>query len=478
MNWIRKIRIPVYRWIISSIFFFLLSLNRLQFGESIIPSLSFWDLLLLQTTDGNVLCFAILFILVFLAGDLSKTLKAVKPGFILLSISTVALLTIGTFVLSNLCAYLFFSSSIDFSQTVFFTTTRAAFPCLVSISLLFLRCLTTFLAIYLINLISYSPMGAIAIIFLSIIDYNFYYITNSNLLYITPLEHTMLIYDTLYVAPASRPSVVTSVCYWVILITAIWIGIVNAMKRKNSKDIFTYNKDHSFIASVIIMIAYSLINYQCLRRIDTVNQVNPTNINAFYYSAMTFNILINTLAPIIAIFAAKDRIFCVSQDYDAPLNLSDATILALKAATKGGLVFIVFELVYILLLSFIFPISSSFNILVSGTFAFLSKNIYLYLLCFLLNSFLVGFIYTAFAFSISINNVYPLETFIIPQLYYVFRLYCPFEWMINFLPMDTYDIASKTRPLGEHAMSILIILPIIALILYLKLGIKKRSNTK
>ena len=178
------------------------------------------------------------------------------------------------------------------------------------------------------------------------------------------------------------------------------------------------------------------------------------------------------------IIIGKDRIFCVSQNSDAALNLTDTVVLASKAATKGGLVFIVFELVYILLLSIIFPISTSFNILVSGTFSFLSRNAYLYLLCFAFNSFLVGFVYTAFAFSISINNIYPLETFIIPQLYYVFRLYCPFEWMINLLPMDTYDIASKTRPLGEHVISLLIILPIIVLIFYLKLQMEKRSDTK
>lgn len=477
MKWIRKIRIPVYRWIISSILFFLLSLNRLQFGESIIPSLSFWDLLFLQTADSNVLCFALLFILVFLAGDLSKKLKAEKPGLILLSISAVTLLAMGAFVLSNLCAYLFFASNIDFSQTVFFATTRAVFPCLVSISLLFLRCITTFLAMYLIDLISNNPMGAIAIVFLSVIDYNFYYITNLNLLYITPLEHTLLLYDTLFATPTNRPSIIISLCYWAILITAISVGIAITKKKKKAKDVFAYN-NNSFIASVVIMLVYSLINYLCLRRIDTVNQVNPTNINAFYYSAMSFNILINTLAPIIAILSAKDRIFCVSQNSDAALNLTDTVVLASKAATKGGLVFIVFELVYILLLSIIFPISTSFNILVSGTFSFLSRNVYLYLLCFAFNSFLVGFVYTAFAFSISINNIYPLETFIIPQLYYVFRLYCPFEWMINLLPMDTYDIASKTRPLGEHVISLLIILPIIVLIFYLKLQMKKRSDTK
>lgn len=122
-----------------------------------------------------------------------------------------------------------------------------------------------------------------------------------------------------------------------------------------------------------------------------------------------------------------------------------------KKGTKGGSSIVISVLLMLMIVSVFSPVSGSTHIVFRGTFSFASNTV-LYLLLYFVNCFLVGFAYAGLGYSVSIFTNDILLPYIIPQCLYLCRLFYPFksDFLLHILPIDTYDIAGKTRPLYEH----------------------------
>lgn len=221
-----------------------------------------------------------------------------------------------------------------------------------------------------------------------------------------------------------------------------------------------------FWISVTLMLICSLITLYNNLKIDNVNAVSISNVDMFYYSVMYFNIVINTIAPIFAILAAIQPI---AQNNKLE-NRKEFHSHLINSSLLGGTAFVIFELLMLIILTLIYPSTFIFNISISGTFSMFSINFVIYLLMFLLNSFVIGFAYTSLSFGITYKSNHKFNGLIIPVMIYVGRLYYPLSWpgILNYLPIDTFDVASKTRPIISHIISILIVVIIAATIIIYK----------
>ena len=241
------------------------------------------------------------------------------------------------------------------------------------------------------------------------------------------------------------------------------------MKKLVKKAFFS----SSFWISSGLFVLCSFITLNANLKIDNVYELAKSNLDMFYYGVMTFNIVINSIAPFFAIIAASPIIFEEKHSIDKPKSFICSGLI-------GGLVFLISEIIILFILSIIYPPTFQLNIDASGTFQIFSHNIALYFSLFFINSFLIGCFYSMLSFSIYIDKKNFAASTMIPFLIYNARLYYPFKntTIYDYLPIDTFDVASKGRSIESHIISLLFI-GFLAIGIYIyKTKINKRSNDK
>lgn len=110
----------------------------------------------------------------------------------------------------------------------------------ISLLLIFLRFSFNLYLLYFINTITQNKIwGVWSILFINFIDFRFY--RQFNIMYpwnVLPIEHTKVTYTAALVPieeTVIRSSCLISVLYWIILIGAIYIGLVIISKRRSKK---------------------------------------------------------------------------------------------------------------------------------------------------------------------------------------------------------------------------------------------------
>lgn len=435
---------------------FSFQINIFNYAVISITPLSVNDFLLFQLNDKNPICFAVLLLyIILISGYKAKTgnndLLSSVTRYSLISLLFLATIVIGSIVIS-----LFFEGGSVNTESIILNKKAALFDIVILLVLVYFRYLATSFCIEIIDRLLNKPYGMLTILLLNIIDYNFYYYSGlEHPIKITAIENTLLTYESIANIDYYKPNLPMSLLYWgiVIILSIALLSILNKVKLKAVNV-------RPFGASVFTCLLFSSASFFAMKRIMDSDNTAYYCLDYYYSSIMSFNIFLNTYAPLLAITA--------SSSYTTTAEKHSHYLLEyVKKGTKGGSSIVISVLLMLMIVSAFSPVSFSTHIVFKGTFGFASNTV-LYLLLYFVNCFLVGFAYAGFGHSVSLFTNDRLLPCIIPQCLYLCRLYYPFrsDYLLHILPIDTYDIAGKTRPLYEHIISIVLILFLSFLLLY------------
>lgn len=238
----------IFKWrmIIAVVLLLFLSCNIYIYGQGLTENISFWDLILLQTNNNNNICFAFLFIILFINGDflinnnskrfLKKTAKWEKAQYVLLACIFMSVVVILSFFIINVLVYIILAfSNYDFLSINIIYTYRPAYIYVIhSFLLITLRILSITLFIYILNTATNTYyFGSIVVMLLSFIDFNFYYITDiNNATMLMPIDNTLVSYDSLGLLNPIRNNFFISYIYWIFIISILYYFITFLLKKQ------------------------------------------------------------------------------------------------------------------------------------------------------------------------------------------------------------------------------------------------------
>lgn len=422
--------------------------NIFNYAVISIRPLSVNDFLLFQLNDKNPVCFAVLLLYIILISGY----KAKNESNALLSsvthYSLISLLFLATIVMGSILISLFFEGGSVNTESIILNKKAALFDIVILLILIYFRILATSFCIEIIDRLLNKPYGMLTILLLNIIDYNFYYYSGlEHPIRITAIENTLLTYESIANIDCYKSNLSLSLLYWGIVITLLIVLFI-ILNRKKLKAITI----RPFWASIFTCLLFSSASFFTMKRIMDSDNTTYYCLDYYYSSIMSFNIFLNTYAPLLAITASSSYTTLAKKH-------SHYLLEYVKKGIKGGSSIVISVLLMLMIVSVFSPVSVSTHIMFRGTFSFAS-NALLYLLLYFVNCFLVGFAYAGLGYSVSLFTNDILLPYIIPQYLYLFRLFYPFKsgFLLHIIPIDTYDIAGKTRPLYEHVISIVLIL--------------------
>lgn len=233
------------RLIITSLLLFCLACNMFYYAEFQVETVSFIDAILFQSDDKNTVCFGFLFLFMFFCGDLisedmllthnNAVCTATKITIICVLLTAIFIIL---FFLMNVLAY-FIMAYGDYEFLNVHVPSWSTNPLYFlgnSLLLLFLRFFAISLFTNILNYILKNPWGIVATIFLTFFDYNFYYYTKIEYpLFLTPMEHTLVTFDTMSFVGFTKTNNIVSICYWCIILTMLYFILRLINKHYNEK---------------------------------------------------------------------------------------------------------------------------------------------------------------------------------------------------------------------------------------------------
>ena len=229
-----------WRYVLSTILLFCLSCNMFHYCQFQLESVSLTDLILFQTDDKNTICFSLLFVFILYCWDLENKnsfLNTEKSfAYSVLKKSLVnSCIFVGFFLLTNIFAYIVLANGeYSYFETSVLSWSYNPLICLSeSMVLIFFRFSAVAMITCMFNCFFKQSWGGVIIIFLTFFDYNFYYYSQIDFpLYITPVEHTLITFDTMSFSNNIKFNNLISVGYWIIILIIVYVLLDLITKQK------------------------------------------------------------------------------------------------------------------------------------------------------------------------------------------------------------------------------------------------------
>ena len=464
--------ISILLWIASAMLLLMLAFNcYYHYFAGIAQSFSVGELLLEQINSRNTLCFALFYVLVLLFGGRMQHCANRCFAWQLICCAAGTLAFVLWMVLCNEAVALFCGGSVSLT----FGDIAPLNITVLGMTVVWLRFFSVALFITCIDRLMGNPKGALMATLLGVIDFNFYYYIGLEMpTHLSAIEHSLVTYDSISEIDYFFPSAKENLLYWAVVLVLLTVGLYLACRfgRESTARPQKRNARADWSIAVAVIAVFSLLNTNTLCRMLELNRDNASSLDIFYITVMSYNIMMNAYPALLA--AVAGRVNDAVQPEDPFPRRFGSTV---KKACVGGAALTAGVCIPLLVIMALFPAAERFSMDIFGTISFAAGKPAVYLALFLINTFAVGFCYAILARAIAYAGGRGWLALFLPNLISSAATFYPFRsaGILDWFPIDSYDIAAKSRPLVTHIFSIAII-AVAGLVLLALTAKKKRAN--